>query len=409
MTTPSPAAKRASRLWLLLVPVVILAGGYYIYQATTPKGDDKGGPGAQGPGGKGKKRPSPVVSVAKVEVKDVPLQEKAIGTAAPLNTVVVRARVDGQLQKILFKEGQMVSQGQVLVELDPRPFQIAILQAEGQLMKDQALLGNAQLDLQRYRTLLSQNSASKQQVDTQEALVKQYQGTVKVDQAALENARLQLTYSRVQAPVAGRIGLKQVDLGNMVRSSDANGIVVITQVKPMMVVFSLPETRLSKVLEAKDGARSLKVEAWDRDNQNRLATGTLESIDNQLNTATSTVSLKARFDDSAKSLYPNQFVNVRLQLGTLSQALTVPTTAIQDGRDGRFVYTTEGKTAHVRKVVTGPTDGLSTVIYDGLKPGETVITDGVDKLRDGADVKISDPKSKGEKGDRSKGHKPAGH
>ncbi|MBN3004096.1 MdtA/MuxA family multidrug efflux RND transporter periplasmic adaptor subunit [Chromobacterium alkanivorans] len=341
----------------------------------------------------GQRRAAPpaAVGVAAAQLQNVPLQISALGTVNSTYTVTVRSRVDGQLDKLHFEEGQPVKQGQLLAELDPRPFQAALAQAEGQLLRDQALLQNAQLDLARYRQLLEQNSIAKQQVDTQAALVRQYQGTVKLDQGAVDNAKLQLSYSRVSAPVSGRAGLRQVDPGNIVHASDANGLVVITQTQPINVLFSVPEVSLGQVLRASRAQPGLAVEAWDRDNRNKLADGKLLAIDNQLNTSTGTVNLKARFANADEALFPNQFVNVRLSLGEQENAVTVPATAVQLGKTGSYVYTVNADSSvSLNPVSAGARVGDIVIVEQGLKPGQRVVVDGLDKLRDGAKVTVVD-------------------
>lgn len=332
------------------------------------------------------------VAVAPVMQQDAPLQLGALGTVTATNTVTVHSRVDGQLMALHFEEGQLVQKGQLLAELDPRPFQAALTQAEGQLMRDQALLQNARLDLTRYQQLLAQNSIAKQQVDTQQALVAQYQGTVKLDQGAVATARLQLDYSRITAPLSGRVGLRQVDLGNIVHSSDSNGVVVITQTQPINVLFAVPETSLSQVLAAARAAKGkLQVEAWDRDNRHKLADGELLAIDNQLSTTTGTVNLKARFANADAALFPNQFVNVHLQLGDQPDAIVVPSVALQQGKVGSYVYTVNpDQTVSISKVKTGAVSGDNTIIEEGVKPSQKVVVDGLDKLREGAQIKVID-------------------
>ncbi|QBJ78313.1 MdtA/MuxA family multidrug efflux RND transporter periplasmic adaptor subunit [Aquitalea sp. USM4] len=332
------------------------------------------------------------VAVAPVMQQDAPLQLEALGTVTATNTVTVHSRVDGQLMALHFEEGQLVQKGQLLAELDPRPFQAALTQAEGQLMRDQALLQNARLDLTRYQQLLAQNSIAKQQVDTQQALVAQYQGTVKLDQGAVATARLQLDYSRITAPLSGRVGLRQVDLGNIVHSSDSNGVVVITQTQPINVLFAVPETSLGQVLAAARAAKGkLQVEAWDRDNRHKLADGELLAIDNQLSTTTGTVNLKARFANADAVLFPNQFVNVHLQLGDQPDAIVVPSVALQQGKVGSYVYTVNpDQTVSISKVKTGAVSGDNTIIEEGVKPGQKVVVDGLDKLREGAQIKVID-------------------
>ena len=331
------------------------------------------------------------VAVATVQKQDVGIELTALGTVTSTSTVTVRSRVDGQLDKVHFIEGELVKQGQLLAELDPRPYQATLMQTQGQLLRDQALLKNAELDLVRYQQLLKQDSIATQQVDTQKALVQQYEGTVKLDQGLVDNAQLQLTYSRITAPVSGRVGLRQVDPGNIVHASDSNGLVVITQIQPINVVFAVPETSLSQVLQAKKGADPLKVAVWDRDNRNRLADGTLLAIDNQLNASTGTVNLKARFANEQQQLFPNQFVNVHLQLGKQADAITVPTAAVQLGKAGSYTYTVNpDQIVGITKITTGFVFGDNTIIMQGLQPGQRVVVDGLDKLRDGAKVEVID-------------------
>ncbi len=329
------------------------------------------------------------IGVATVQMENAPLHINALGTVNSTYTATVRSRVDGQLMKLHFTEGQFVEEGQLLAELDARPFQAELKQAEGQLMKDKALLDNARLDLQRYYQLLEQNSIAKQQVDTQIALVKQYEGTVKLDQGAVDHARLQLTYSQITAPISGRVGLRQVDLGNIVQASDTNGIVTITQEQPINVVFSIPEINLTELLQAYNVNKKLVVEAWDRENQNKISEGTLLAIDNQLNTDTGTIGIKAIFENTDQKLFPNQFVNIHLNLGTKPNAIVVPSIAIQLGKLGQTVYrVNNNETVSLIKIKTGAKSGENTIIEEGLEPGQIVVIDGVDKLRDGSRIKI---------------------
>lgn len=331
------------------------------------------------------------VGAATVAKHDVELELVALGTVTSTYTVTVHSRVDGQLDKVHFTEGQLVKQGQLLAELDPRPYQAALTQAQGQLLRDQALLRNAQLDLARYNQLLAQNSIAKQIVDTQDSLVRQYEGTVKVDQGAVDNAKLQLDYSRITAPITGRAGLRQVDPGNIVHSGDANGLVIITQNQPINVVFALPEVSLDKVLRAMRQNPALKVEAWDRNNLHKITDGTLLALDNQLNTLTGTVNLKARFANEREQLFPNQFINVRLQLGAEPNAITVPTVALQLGTGGSYVYVVNpNQTVSIAKVKPGQVSGNDTIIEQGLTEGQKVVIDGLDKLREGSKVRVID-------------------
>ncbi|GAC1326850.1 MAG: hypothetical protein NVSMB28_23340 [Collimonas sp.] len=289
--------------------------------------------------------------------------------------------------KLHFQEGQVVKAGDLLAELDPRPYQVAVTQAEGQLIKDTALLKAAQIDLQRYRTLLAQDSIASQQVDTQAALVKQYEGVVKSDQGALDSARLQLTYSRITAPISGRLGLRQVDLGNVVQTSDANGIVIITQLQPITSVFSIPEDNIPSVMKQIQAGKKLATDVWDRNQKNKLDSGSLLTIDNQVDSTTGTVKLKAEFPNANYALFPSQFVNVRMLLDTRRGATVIPNAAIQRGAQGNFVYVVKADhSVTIRQVTAGPAEGESTAIDKGIAVGETVVIDGLDKLKEGAKV-----------------------
>jgi multidrug efflux system membrane fusion protein len=313
----------------------------------------------------------------------------ALGTVTPRNMVTVRSRVDGQLLRVAFREGQFVKAGELLAEVDPRPFEVQLKQAQGQMAKDQALLKNAQLDLERYRTLLAQDSIAKQQVDTQEALVRQYEGTVLSDQGQIDSAKLQLTYSRITAPISGIVGLRQIDPGNVVHASDANGLVVITQLQPITVLFPIPEDNLPQVLTRLKSGAALRVDAYDRAQQVKLATGRLLTADNQIDTSTGTVKLRAEFANEDNALFPNQFVNVRLLVDTRQGATLLPTAAVQRGAPGTFVYAVnEDHTVSVKPVKLGPAQGEVTSVDSGIAPGALVVVDGADKLREGAKVEL---------------------
>jgi multidrug efflux system membrane fusion protein len=322
---------------------------------------------------------------------------------APLNTVNVRSRVDGQLLRIDFQEGQAVRGGQLLAELDPRPFQVQLMQAEGPKAKDEAALQNARVDLERYRVLLAQDSIARQQVDTQAAAVAQIQAGLKSDQAQIESAKLNLSYARITAPTGGRVGLRQVDVGNIVHAGDQNGIVVLTELQPIDVMFTIPGDQLPQVLPQVRSGQSLTVEAWDRELKNRLSTGRLLAVDNQIDPATGTVRLKALFPNEDEALFPNQFVNARLLVQTLHGAVTVPTAALQRSPQATFVYRIKpDKTVETRNVMVQRTEGDDAALQGGLAAGDVVVIDGADKLRPGMKVDISMTGAGGQGGGRRK-------
>jgi len=397
--------------WLgLAVAVAALAGGGWWWSksqtdaggADKAAGDGKGavaagpvGPGGAGgpggPGGPGGRRNMPVPAVIdQVRAGDVPVIVTAIGTVTARSTAAARARVDGLLQGVSFREGQLVRAGDVIAQIDALPFQAALQQAQGQLAKDQAQLDSAKLDLVRYQKLLEQDSIARQQVEAQAALVKQLEGTLQADRAQVATAQLNVGYTQVKAPISGRTGLRQVDAGNMVRASDTNGIVIITEVQPITAVFAVPQEVLPSVLArltAKTVEERLKVQAIDRDGRTVLDAGELLAVDNQIDAATGTVKLKAVFPNKSNRLFPNQFVNAKLELEQLDGALTVPQSAVQRGAPGTYVYVvTPEKTASLRKVQLGVVSGDRVVISSGLKEGEAIVIDGADKLRDGAPV-----------------------
>ena len=367
-----------------LLAVAAVAAYFHWKPAATQEGKAASAKGKGKAGAFDPNRATPVVAEA-AKKSDVNVYLNGLGTIVPLKTVTVRSRVDGELVAVHFTEGQMVKAGDLLAEIDPRPFQVQLMQAEGQLARDQALLANARIDLERYQTLFTQDSIAKQQVDTQAALVRQYEGTLRTDQSAIDNARLQLTYARVTAPITGRLGLRQVDPGNVVRAGDANGLVVITQLQPVAAIFTIPQDEIGLVVNRK--TEKLPVEAWDRENRNRIATGALITLDNQIDPTTGTVKLKAEFPNGDGSLFPNQFVNVRMRVDTLKDRTVVPIAAVQRGAQGMFVYVVkDDSTVSVRPVKVGAADGPVVAIDAGVEPGERVVTDGVDRLREGAKV-----------------------
>lgn len=440
---------------LLLLLAFILLTAYVIYHQKTAQPEQRGMGGRPGKDG----MPT-VVSVAKATTRDVNVYLDALGTVTPRNNVVVRSRVDGQLLKLYFNEGQMVKAGDLLAQIDPKTYQAQLAQVAGQLARDKALLENSQIDAARYKTLLGQDSISRQQVDTQESLVRQYRGAIEVDQAQVDNAKLQLDYARITAPISGRVGLRQVDPGNMIRTSDTNGIVTITQLQPITALFNIPEDNLTTVLQRMKSGTPVTVDAYDRSQQTKLAQGTLLTTDNQIDTTTGTVKLRAEFANRDEMLFPNQFVNVKVLVNVQKNAVVVPSSALQHGRTGDFVYVMQpeiqpepagppgkkgdrtnqpdgerapataplqgdsrnGQAAdtasdHPQKnrgdkqeggqggnwggklvpphavkmtpVTLGTVDGDMTAVLSGLNAGDIVVTDGADKLKDGALVRPS--------------------
>jgi len=332
--------------------------------------------------------PAPV-RVVKAERRNLDVYLKAIGTVNPLNTVTVRSRVEGQLLRVAFEEGQYVKQGQLLAEIDPTPYKIRLTQAEGQQLQNVSQVQTAKSDLERFRALHAQALVTTQQLEQQQALVAEREGALAADRAQVEEARLQLAYTRIEAPISGRTGLRTVDVGNLVRANDANGLFVISQTRPITVVFTVPEIDLAKVVEPLRAGEHLPVEAWDRGEQTKLGTGVLKTFDNKIELATGTLRLKAEFPNEDEKLFPNQFVNVRLKVRTLSDAVVVPAAAVQFGSRGTYVYlVTDDNKSTIRNVVLGPSDGTYQAVTEGLKGGEPVILEGLDRLREGKNVII---------------------
>jgi multidrug efflux system membrane fusion protein len=392
----SPRSRRNA--WIVVIVLVVIAllawtltrgGSSSGQQRGAAAGGGAGGPGGPGGpgGGGGGRRQAATVGTAKVAAADMPETVAAIGTVQPIVTATVRPQLSGNIFTINFTEGQMVHQGQLLAQIDPRPYRLALLQAQANLERDLAQLNLAQVTLKRYQTLLSQDSIAKQDVDTQAASLKQYEGTVAADRAAIGTAKLNLQYTSITAPVSGRIGLRQADIGNYVTPGDTTGIAVITQTTPIDVVFALPQADLQHLLARRAGDKGLPVTAKDQGGTTVLAEGSFLTFDNQIDATTGTVKAKARFTNADSKLFPNQFVNVVLIADTLKGVATVPVTAVRHGAQGDFVFTLQpDKTAKLALVKTGPGDGTKIAVVSGLTIGETVITEGADNLDDGSPV-----------------------
>ena len=371
---------RTAPRWAIVVAALL--GIVLLAWLLTPKGGQRPPTGRFGAGA----GPMPVVT-AQARSGDMPITLIGLGTVTPLATVTVQSQIAGQIMKISFKEGQTVKAGDPLILIDPRPYEVALEQAEGALARDNALLANARVDLERYQTLFAQDSIAEQQLATQRALVAQDEGNVKTDRGQIDAAKLNLAYCHIVSPISGRVGLQQVTLGNYVTQAEPNGLVVVTQLQPITVVFTLPEDDIPPLLKRVQSGATLPVTAYDRTNTQVLASGTLQSIDSQIDTTTGTIRLKAVFPNTDQVLFPQQFVNIVLLLDTLHGATLIPQSGVQRGAPGTYVYVVNSdRTVSVRKVTLGPGDPTNISITQGLTPGETVVVDGADKLKDGAKI-----------------------
>ncbi|HKX09247.1 MAG TPA: MdtA/MuxA family multidrug efflux RND transporter periplasmic adaptor subunit [Stellaceae bacterium] len=382
---PTPLWRRA--LWLAVIVLMIAGVVWWVHSRPAPP--------AQGGRFSGANGVMPVVA-ATAQKGDINVLLNGLGTVTPLATVTVRTQISGQLMRVDFKEGQMVKQGDLLAEIDSRPYEQQLTNAQGALAKDQALLANARLDLQRYKVLVAQDSIPKQQLDTQDSLVHQLEGTVISDQSQVDTAKLNIAYCHIVAPVSGRVGLRQVDAGNYVQANDANGLVVLTQLQPITVVFTLPEDRVPAVMKQVNAGQTLQTVAYDRSQTTKIATGTLATVDNQIDTTTGTLKMKAQFDNTDYSLFPNQFVNIQLRVQTLHDETVIPTAAVQRGAPGTFVYLVKpDSTVAVQVIKLGPSEGEKVSVTSGLSVGDRVVVDGADKLKDGAKISLREESSSG--------------
>jgi multidrug efflux system membrane fusion protein len=388
--TRAPAAVRKPRLRRAIVFLVLLllaaGAAWWWFARPAPQ------PAGRTPPGRTAEAPPQPVGAETIASGDIRIILNELGTVTPLANVTVKTQINGQLVDVGFQEGQMVKKGDFLAQIDPRPYQVALEQAEATLAKDQAVLYQAQADLTRYQLLAKQNSIALQQAENQRFVVAQDQAATQVDQAQIDSAKLNLTYAHITAPVGGRVGLRQVDPGNYVQTSDANGLVVLTQIEPISVIFTVTEDNLPAVMKRLRAGAKLPVESYDRSNTALLATGELSSVDNQVNTTTGTVNMRATFANAEDALYPNQFVNARLLVDTLQDVVRVPVAAVQQGAPGSYVYVINAdNTVTARPVKLGPTDGGYEQVLSGLSAGERVVIDGTDRLRDGQKVMIPPP------------------
>lgn len=393
---PRKSKKRAF-IWILFLLIIVGVTGYAVWRASQPAAPQRGqgGKGGRGGGGRGGRfaglGPVPV-AVSKVGRSSIPVYLNGLGNVTAFYTVTVKSRVDGQLMKVDFNEGDLVKEGQTLIEIDPRPYQVQLDMAQATLAHDKALLDNSRVDLKRYTELLKTNAIPSQQLDTQVALVAQYEATIKQDEANIENAKLQLVYAHITSPITGIVGLRLVDPGNIVHAADTTGMIVITQLQPIAVLFTIPEDSLPQVTQKLRAGAHLPADAYNRDNSKKLASGTLMTLDNQIDNTTGTSKLKAVFSNEDNALFPQQFVNIRLLVDTLTSQLVVPNVAVQNGQQGTFVYVVDDNSrVHLKTVQVGVTTDTSSDILSGLSDGDQVVVDGTDRLVEGAVVRVRKP------------------
>jgi multidrug efflux system membrane fusion protein len=385
---PSPKPRRRVWLWVVILVILLASGIFFFSRGKQPAAAGKNGTSAA-KGGRGAPAATPVVAV-KATRGNIGVYVSGLGAITPISTVTVKSRVDGQLMAVHFNEGQLVNKGDPLIEIDPRPYEAAVLQAEGQLIRDQALLDNARTDQTRYTTLLAQNAIPEQQLTTQKALVIQYEGTVKNDQGLLDAAKVNVGYCHITAQITGIVGLRLVDPGNIVHAADTNGMLVITQIQPISVIFPISEDQLPAILQKVRAGQKLSVEAWDRAFANKLASGTLETIDNEIDQTTGTVKLRATFANDNRALFPNQFVNARVLQQEKTGVTLLPTAAIQRNTNSTYVYLVKpDSTVTVRTIQVGTTEGDQSEITSGLSPGDEAVMTGVDKLQEGSKVAVT--------------------
>jgi multidrug efflux system membrane fusion protein len=384
---PKPPRRK---LWIYAALLIVLAVAAFLWYRIHSAAQASAQKAASAKGGKAGGAPATPVVAAKVTTGNIGVYVTGLGAITPIYTVTLKSRVDGQLMSVHFKEGDLVKQGDPLIEIDPRPYEATVTQAEGQLLRDQALLANARVDLTRYQNLVKTSAIPEQQLATQSALVEQYEGTVKNDQGLVDAAKLNVMYCHITAPITGVVGLRLVDPGNIVHAADTNGMLVITQIQPISAIFTVSEDQLSPILAKVRAGQTLPVDAWDREMKNKLASGSLATLDNEIDQTTGTLKLRANFDNANRTLYPNQFVNARLLQQEKTGVTLLPSAAIQRNTNNTYVYLVKpDSTVTIRTIKVGTTEGDQTEVTSGLSPGDTVVMTGVDKLQEGSKVAVT--------------------